>query len=468
MKKLIFNTILLLILASMSSCLKETFDPPPYGGKDPIIDVNFNIDQLKARYAGTNYFINEDLVISAVVVADDKSGNFYKTLIIEDSTTHSGIALSLNSSYLYTNYPIGRHIVIKLRGLFLVSDHNLLKIVGSIAPDGSFDGIPSPLLDRFILKGTYFHDVAPIPVTVSQLNSNIAQYQNSLVELSNVEFQQSDAGKTYADGYNKISQSRTLKDCNGNSIITYNSGYASFANALTPTGNGKIQLIVSQYGNTPQMLIRNLSDLHLDSVRCGGSVTPGVGIAGIRSSYGGNNVTLPAGTSLTGIVISDKTYSNCDPKNIVIQDSTGGMVVRFSATHSFKLGDQLTIDLSGITLTSFSGLIEVENVPLSAATAIGTGIITPRTATIAEINANGNAWESTLLKIVNVTITGGTGGNYSGTCTLNDGTGSVAHFTRSQATFASTPYPTGTVSLTGYLADFNGFQMQIRSTTDVQ
>lgn len=468
MKKLIFNTAILLFLFSFSSCLKETFDPPPYGGKDPVIDVNFNIDQLKARYTGSNYYINEDLVISGVVVADDKSGNFYKTIIIEDSITHSGIALSLNGSYLYTNYPIGRHIVIKLRGLYLVDDNNLMYIVGGIAPDGSFDGIPSALFDRFILKGSYYHKVEPVQVTMSQLKTNISQYQNSLIELSDVEFQQADAGQPFADGYNKLSRSRTLKDCSGNAIVTYNSGYASFANTLTPTGNGKVLAIASQYGNTVQLLLRDLTDLHLDSTRCGGSVNPGVGIAGIRSSYSGNDVTLPSGTSLTGIVISDRTNSNCDPRNMIVQDSTGGIVVRFTSNHSYNLNDKVSVDLSGLTLSAFNGLVQVTNVPSSAATAIGTGTITPRTATIAQINANGQAWESTLLRITGVTITGGSGGTYAGTCTLNDGTGNMAHFTRSQATFAATAYPTGPVTITGTLGNFNSLQLQIRNTTDVQ
>src|SRR5690606_35616425 len=101
------------------SCVKETIDPPPFGGKDPDIEVNFTIDQLKTRYLGQPYYINEDLVISGVVVADDKSGNFYKTIILEDSATQSGIALSLNSTFLFTSYPVGRRIFVKLRGLFL-------------------------------------------------------------------------------------------------------------------------------------------------------------------------------------------------------------------------------------------------------------------------------------------------------------------------------------------------------------
>ena len=82
MNKITTSIIALVFMAGISSCVKENFDVPPTGGKDPDITVNFRIDSLKNRYGGTAYQINDDLVISAVVTADDKSGNFYKQIII--------------------------------------------------------------------------------------------------------------------------------------------------------------------------------------------------------------------------------------------------------------------------------------------------------------------------------------------------------------------------------------------------
>ena len=62
----------------------------------------------------------------------------------------------------------------------------------------------------------------------------------------------------------------------------------------------------------------------------------------------------------------------------------------------------------------------------------------------------------------------GSGGTYSGSKQLNDGTGTLTLYTRSQATFATTTLPTGNLSFTGYLGDFNGAQLQLRTLADVQ
>lgn len=464
MNKLITGIIALVFVLGMSSCVKDNFDTPPTGGTDPDIEVNFRIDSLKARYAGTNYYINEDLVISAIVTADDKSGNFYKQIIIQD--TSGGIALLMGGSNIFNDYPIGRRIFVKLKGLYLTQYKGIFQIAGDILPDGSTTGIPTALYDRYILKGTYFHPVTPKVVTISQLNPTL---QNTLIELQNVEFTSADAGKSYANGFTKTSLSRTVKNCSGGTVVTYNSGYANFANQLTPTGNGSMVCIYSVYNTTGQLLIRDPSDLHMDSTRCGGGVVigGGHGIMAVRNQYGGSDVVLPSGTTIVGTVISDATGGNNDPKNLVVQDSTGGIVVRFTGTHSFAVGDSVTINVAGLTLTSFNGLYEITNTPLGNAVKVGVGNITPRVATCAQVQANADVWESTLITVLSATNSG-SGGTWSGTKTLTDVTGTLAHYTRTAASFSGASVPTGSKNYTGVLGDFNGAQLSIRTLSDVQ
>lgn len=464
MNKLIAGIIALVFFTGISSCMKDNFDTPPTGGTDPDIEVNFRIDSLKARYTGANYYINEDLVISAIVTADDKSGNFYKQIIIQD--TSGGIALLLEGSNIFNDYPIGRRIFVKLKGLYLTQYKGIYQIAGSILPDGSTNGIPVALYDRYILKGTYFHTVAPKVVTINQLNANM---QSTLIELHNVEFISSDAGKSYANGYTKTSLSRTIKGCTGGTVETYNSGYANFANQLTPTGNGTMVAIYSLYNTTGQILLRDPSDLHMDSTRCGGGgpIGGGTGIMAVRNLYGGSDVVLPSGQMIRGVVISDGASGNNDPKNLVVQDSTGGIVVRFTANHSFVLGDSVTVNLGGLTLTNYNGLYEVTYVPNSNAVKVGTGHITPRIATCADVQANADLWQSTLITIQNATISG-SGSTYNGTKTLTDVTGTLAHYTRAGASFSGASLPSGSKSFTGVLGNFNGAQLSIRNLSDVQ
>ena len=474
MNKIITFLTAALLLSGISSCVKDIFDNPPYGGKDPNVVVNFSVDSVKGRFvsSGVNYQFTEDKTIVGIVTADDKSGNFYKQIVVQDST--GGIVLLLDGSSIYTSYPIGRRIAIKLKGLWVVQYKNLIQIAGSIAEDGSFNGIPSSLYDKFIIKGSYFHEVAPDTVSITQLNTSSLYYQNRLILIKNIEYQLSDAGKPFADGYNKFSLSRSIKDCSGHTLATYNSGFANFAYELTPSGNGSITCIYSVYSTSAQLLLRDpATDLHLDSARCGGGVISGTGLMAIRNLYVGSDVTLPAGTIARGTVISDRVNGNTDSKNVIIQDSTGGIVVRFAAAHSLNVGDVVAINVEGLTLKSYSGLLEIDKstspygVPLANATVTGSGTITPRTATCAQVQANGTAWESTLLKIDAASISGGA--TYTGNLTLTDPTGTLTHRTITGASFGGTAIPSGPKSYTGVLGNFStGFQLSIRSLSDVQ
>ncbi len=462
MKKHLTGIVALLLLLSVSSCVKDKYDAPPAQGEDPNITVNFTIDSVIARYNGTNYQFTQDLVISGIVIGDDKSGNLYKQIIIQDST--GGIAILIDGSSLYTSLPIGRHVFIKLKGLYLTKYKGVPQLFGYVATDGSTGGIPSSLVDQYILKGRWGLSVTPKVKNINQLGvSDI----NTLIQLDGVEFDQADAGKPYADIFNLQSVSRTVKNCSGGQVEAYTSGYAVFANQPTPTGNGRMIAIYSVYNTTGQLIIRDPSDLTMDTTRCGGNATFGNGIHGITSGWGGSDVVIPSGKTITGIVTSDKDHVNIDPKNLTMQDSTGGIVLRFTSNNTFALGDKITVDISGLTLTSYNGLIEVLNVPNGSANKIGTGTVTPRVATVQEVLDNATAWESTLLTITNATITG-SGTTYSGSKTLTDITNNMTLYTRSQATFSAASFPTGTVSVTGVLSDYNGPQLMIRDTTDVQ
>ena len=80
MKKLFFVTAIIAVV--FSSCVNEDFDKPDvliphYNGTS-----NTTIADLKAGYSGTLDSIDTPIVIEGIVVANDESGNFYKTIII--------------------------------------------------------------------------------------------------------------------------------------------------------------------------------------------------------------------------------------------------------------------------------------------------------------------------------------------------------------------------------------------------
>ena len=83
----LMTAVMMVVTAFTFSACKKNFDNPP-GAADPAIVANTSIKALKAMHtaAGAYDVITTDIIISGVVVADDKSGNLYKQLFIQDAT----------------------------------------------------------------------------------------------------------------------------------------------------------------------------------------------------------------------------------------------------------------------------------------------------------------------------------------------------------------------------------------------
>jgi hypothetical protein len=223
-----------------------------------------------------------------------------------------------------------------------------------------------------------------------------------------------------------------------------------------------------------QLKIRDVSDLTLNNTRCGGIGACTIDTSGtvvslltIRCLYSAGFSGGLIGKKIRGTVTSDKTNGNITTNNIAIQDATGGIVVRFTSANTFNLGDSIEVNVSGVSLIDYFGLLEFDATDPANATLLGAGTITPRTATIAEINTNFELWESTLVKVLNATITGTQ--PYSGSKILTDPTGTIELYTKTTASFAGLSFPTTTVSVTGILTPYNATkQISIRNTSDVQ
>ncbi|MBL7924271.1 MAG: hypothetical protein JNL88_08735 [Bacteroidia bacterium] len=472
------------------SCREDDFDEPPRNGADPNLTVNMSIDSLKRMYRDSIISFNKIItidsnwVISGTVTADDKSGNFYKTMVIEDNT--AGISIRLDQSEFHTEYPVGRRVFVKLKGLVMGDYGGLIQLGGYIDNTGTSPEaapIPLSLVDEHLIGGVYNLNPQPSVVTILEL-SNTDKWQNRLIEIEDCEFDPADTAQPYADAVLLQSVNRIVNDCNGGSIIVRSSGYSSFATKLTPTGKGSIKGIFSVYNSDLQLIIRDTTDVVMDSLRCNGAGGPAtlISISAVRGLYSGTTIPINGNVYILGVVTSDRSTSNLNGRNLFIQDATGGICVRFAANHSFNLGDSLYINIAGQSLGEFSGLLQVgtstPNVPLANATVLATGkTVSPQVVTVSQVLANmasNDSWESSLLKINNASISGAA--TYAGSLQITDATGTMTLYTASGATFAGAAVATGVVSITGILTDYNGTvtppntnaQLQIRNTTDVQ
>jgi hypothetical protein len=69
-----------------------------------------------------------------------------------------------------------------------------------------------------------------------------------------------------------------------------------------------------------------------------------------------------------------------------------------------------------------------------------------------------------VVKIENATIDAGT---FTGTININDSTGSIGTFIRSQATFAGSATPSGNHNVTCIVSEFNEAQVTLRNLSDI-
>lgn len=254
------------LIIGLHSCVDHMFDEPP-GYVPEVIETNGSVGDLLDRWVPESYtLIEDDLIIGGRVVANDESGNFYKQLVIQDET--GGIQVRLDAIGLFNEYPIGRKVALKCKGL-TISDYNGLPQLSATEGSGSSItsiAIPEPLISDYLFNTVDTEDVGPTVLKISQVSPEMV---NTLVKFEDVQFAVSSVSEPLADVVNKFSRNLDVEDCNENVILVRTSGYASFANEFSPSGKGSIEGILSVFRDDYQILLRDFSGIQMDGERCG-------------------------------------------------------------------------------------------------------------------------------------------------------------------------------------------------------
>ncbi|MFP5039553.1 DUF5689 domain-containing protein [Parasediminibacterium sp. JCM 36343] len=506
-----FGSLLVMLVSSIAiiSCNKKFDDPPASLSnaaviKDPTLETKIiSIQALRARhkFSGLEY-ISDSVVIKGIVTGDDRTGNIYKTIYIQDSSKGAmgwGISLKLDGGSLSVDYPVGRLIYVKCKGLY-ISDYSgsiqLGLLDNTVPANPSLAGIPSTLFDTYIVKGSLNNPVPVKIVTMKQINDfgkaaglnlTVDSFQSCVMQIQNAQFGSFDWGLVYADtSAAKKAVSRSLSDCSGvTGTVVYTSGYATFAGVPTPSGNGTIAGIYVPFISngfsvkyTPELVIRDTADVKFTGIRCDPTPSKITSIADIKAMYNGSDVTLPS-TAITGVVISDASNKNISTGNVIIQDATAGIDLYFGTAIPLNVGDSVKVDVSGGKLTSYKGLIEISLSSGAGVNKITVGKkVTPKIITSADFNAQmANPVpliECTLVTILNATSPS-PADNYNnsatnrGNVTLTDAFGKVTLFTSAGALFSSYLMSTAPKSYTGYGTNFNGTaELILRNLNDVK
>ena len=235
------------------------------------LSANTTLQEVrKLHFRGNVEKIIDDWVIEGRVVANDRTDNFYKTLVIQDAT--GGISVKLDATDLYLTYPEGMQVFIRLKGCWLGDYGGLLQLGAGVDRSDSvyprLIPIPLPLFNQIMVKGKIDHAITPKEVSIQQLSDSL---QNCLITIPQVEFIASDTSRPWADVNNQQAINHVITACNQGSIYVRTSGYAKFASAKTPRGNGSITGIYTVFGWEKQLILRDTSDVRMIGLRCSGS-----------------------------------------------------------------------------------------------------------------------------------------------------------------------------------------------------
>jgi hypothetical protein len=277
---------IVVISVAISSCVKDKFDAPPaLTNADPSnIQRTMSLHDFKAKYTNrltVNVYdsirptlITDSIILSGIVNGDDKSGAFYKQIVFQDET--GGMQIKVDATGLFNDYPVGRRVFIKCKGLYLYYYLGSLELGSYIDTTGSqpsLGGIPAPLIPKFIVKGSSGNVLTPQRYTIAQLNAaNQQDQQSTLIRIDSIEFTPPDTALTYADPYNKAYGNINFVDKFRYSSVLRTSGYADFAAIPVPNNSGTLIGVFTIYAKSNgttvnQINIRDTSDVQFNSPR---------------------------------------------------------------------------------------------------------------------------------------------------------------------------------------------------------
>ncbi|MBX9779218.1 MAG: choice-of-anchor J domain-containing protein [Chitinophagaceae bacterium] len=251
------------------ACSKKFEPPPPFSGID--IKATISIKEMRnAHIPGAFGKWAGDDIITGIVIANDASNNFYKSIVVQDST--GGITIQLDGFSLANDYPLYQRVFIRLNGLWLSEYGSMLQLGAGIDNTNpqyvDLLPIPVPLFSRYILKGNIESPPIPIHVNFDQLKDSL---QSRLIQIDSVELAVADTAKPFADAINKTTVSHTLRLCGVGTVYLRTSGFADFAAIKTPRGNGSIKGIYTVFGTQKQIQIRDTGDVQMNGIRCSGA-----------------------------------------------------------------------------------------------------------------------------------------------------------------------------------------------------
>ena len=448
----------------LSSCVEDGNFTIPTLGDDKEYTTIKSLSEIAQLYQGRLVEFKEGITTFGYVISNDKAGNFYKSIIIQDAPENPsvGFEILIDDFNLNARYAIGRKIFINLKGLFLNKKNDAYQIGIENTFRNGVDRIGPNDYVHYIDRASEIATITPTELTAAQItDANI----NTLVNINNL--QSEIQGLTYANASNTDTVDRIFMNCDSFTSITLTtSGFADFKTFLIPDKKGSITAVLNKLDLEYQLFIRDTNDVQLtQNYGCYNNATE-VLLDDIKTFFTGSETTITNNLKVKVIVTSDLSKKNISSKNAFVQDSSAGIFLNFNDTHNLNLGDEITIAVNGLKLTKNNGLLQLNLTTSNILNTVNGTLPTPEIITFTEALSGNN--ESKLVQIEDIQFKNITK-NYAGENTLTSDCNNELKIlsVNSGAVFANNQVSDKKGTITGIITRNNIVQLYIRDESDI-
>jgi hypothetical protein len=236
--------------------------PPGGDSGDPNIPTppgeakTVSIAYLKTLYNGAPLLIRGEYRISGAVVSDDRRGNFYKTLVLDDGT--AGIEIRLDMEEIFKRFMIHSRATVRCNGLWLGSYGGALQLGAEPFEDYQTRPLPeTAIAEHLATDDEFYGEVRPKTLTFGELS---VKHISTFVAFEGVRFveQGSSWAETESPGEGAEPPSATnrhLVDPAGDTLIVRTSRHARFAPWPLPDGAGRIEGVLGYFNGDYQLVV---------------------------------------------------------------------------------------------------------------------------------------------------------------------------------------------------------------------
>ena len=271
------NTAIAFIsLCTVMSCVKDDDYELPDNKKvlPAFAGKVVSFSDVASRTTASIKTYSADEAIEGYVISSDEGGNFYKKIYIQNENKNQALSVALDKSGIYTEYPIGAKVQLRLKGLTTQLNNAITEVGYDIYKNAKSGRESVGSMAEAIYK-THLYDMGGERKTLASLAKEVTSIEavknnanaGQLITLKGVHFPNEVVGKTMYDKNKDLGGATNYKltDANGKTIDFRTSSYAKFKDEKVPSGTLDVTGVLSKFNTSWQFMVSNYADIKVVS-----------------------------------------------------------------------------------------------------------------------------------------------------------------------------------------------------------